>query len=237
NRPGYDLFSYNVYALCGDGCLMEGISSEAASVAGHLKLSNLCWIYDNNHVTIEGPTSLAFTEDVGSRFLSYGWNVVRVSDANDLYMLDRAYETFLHTDDRPTLIIIESHIGYGAPHRQDTAAAHGEPLGPVEVRLAKKLYGWNPDAEFYVPEAVPKNFQDQFGGRGAREHASWNELLSVYRKQYSDLADQIDRMQSGGLPDQWEAALPPFPADGKGMATRDSSGKVLNAIAAKIPWL
>ncbi|PYR98939.1 MAG: transketolase [Acidobacteria bacterium] len=237
NRPGYDLFSYNVYALCGDGCLMEGVSSEAASLAGHLKLSNLCWIYDDNHVTIEGATSLAFTEDVGSRFLSYGWNVTRVSDANDLAMLGRAYETFLNTHDRPTLIIVESHIGYGAPHKQDTAAAHGEPLGPEEVRLAKEFYGWNPDAEFYVPAGVQKNFQEQLGLRGAKTHALWNELFSAYRKKNPDLADQIDRMQRGELPEQWQNALPTFPADAKGLATRESSGKVLNAIAERVPWL
>ena len=237
NRPGYEVFNYNVYALCGDGCMMEGISGEAASLAGHLKLSNLCWIYDDNHVTIEGPTNITFTEDVGSRFLSYGWNVTRVSDANDFRMLARAYETFLHTNDRPTLIIIESHIGYGAPHKQDTAAAHGEPLGPKEVRLTKEFYGWDPDAEFYVPDGVQKHFQDQLGHRGINAHGLWNELFSTYRKQYPDLADQIDCMQRTELPEQWEAALPTFAADARGMATRDSSGKVLNAIAAKVPWL
>src|ERR1051326_8020207 len=237
NRPGYDLFNYNVYALCGDGCMMEGISSEAASLAGHLKLSNLCWIYDDNHVTIEGSTNITFTEDIGSRFLGYGWNVTRVSDANDLSMLGRAYETFLHTNDRPTLIIVESHIGYGAPHKHDTAAAHGEPLGLEEVRLAKEFYGWNPDAEFYVPEGVQKNFQDQLGRRGVEAHTPWNALLSDYGKQYPELADQLNRMQNGELPDQWEVALPVFPADVKGIATRESSGKVLNAIAPKVPWL
>jgi len=237
NRPGYDLFTYNVYAMCGDGCLMEGISSEAASLAAHLKLSNLCWIYDDNHVTIEGSTKITFTEDVGSRFLSYGWNVTRVSDANDLDMLGRAYEKFLHTEDRPTLIIVESHIGYGAPHKQDMAAAHGEPLGPAEVRLAKEFYGWNPDTEFYVPEGVQKHFQEQSGRRGAKAHALWNELFSAYRKQYPDIADHIDRMHGAALPDKWETALPIFQTDAKGTATRDSSGKVLNALAAKIPWL
>jgi transketolase len=237
NRPGYDLYNYNVYALCGDGCMMEGISSEAASLAGHLKLSNLCWIYDDNHVTIEGPTSITFSEDVGSRFLSYGWNVTRVSDANDLDMLARAYETFLHTNDRPTLIIVESHIGYGAPHKHDTASAHGEPLGPEEVRLAKEFYGWNPDAEFYVPEAVQTHFRDQSGRRGGKAHALWRELLSAYRRQYPDLADQTTRMQARNLPDKWETVLPTFPTDPKGTATRDSSGKVLNAIASKVPWL
>ncbi len=237
NRPGYDLFSYNVYAMCGDGCLMEGISSEAASLAGHLKLSNLCWIYDDNRITIEGPTSLAFTEDVGSRFLSYGWNVTRVSDANDLTMLDRAYETFLNTSDRPTLIIVESHIGYGAPHKQDTAAAHGEPLGPKEVRLAKEFFGWNPDAEFYVPEGVQNHFCEQLGSRGAKAHESWDELFAAYGSQYADLGVQIDQLQGGLLPEGWQGALPTFPADAKGVATRDSSGKVLNAVADKVPWV
>jgi transketolase len=237
NRPGYDVFAYNVYAMCGDGCLMEGISSEAASLAGHLRLSNLCWIYDNNRVTIEGSTNLAFTEDVASRFLSYGWNVTRVSDANDLDMLARAYETFLHTHDRPTMIIVESHIGYGAPHKQDTATAHGEPLGAEEVRLAKEFYDWNPDAQFFVPDGVQDNFRLQLGSRGAQAHASWNELFSAYRKQYADLAREIDFMQKGDLPEKWETALKPFPADSKGLATRDSSGKVLNALAEKVPWM
>jgi transketolase len=237
NRPGYDLFNYNVYALCGDGCMMEGISSEAASLAGHLKLSNLCWIYDDNHVTIEGPTRITFTEDVAARFLGYGWKVTHVSDANGLDKLVRAYETFLNTHDRPTLVIVESHIGYGAPHKQDTSAAHGEPLGPAEVRLAKEFYNWDPDAQFYVPDGVQAHFKEQLGRRGASLHSAWDDLLAAYRSQYPDLADQIDHMQRGELPEGWDSALPTFPADAKGMATRDSSGKVLNAIAAKVPWL
>ena len=236
NRPGYELFNYNIYAMCGDGCLMEGISSEAASLAGHLKLSNLCWIYDNNRVTIEGSTSIAFTEDVASRFLSYGWNVTRVSDANDLQMLGRAYQTFLSTVDRPTLIIVESHIGYGAPHKQDRASAHGEPLGLDEVRLTKQFYGWNPDAEFYIPDGVQQNFQDQIGHRGARLHGLWNEQFAAYRGHYPDLAHQIDCIQTGDLPDEWDV-LRSFPPDAKGMATRDSSGTTLNAIAEKVPWV
>ncbi len=237
NRPGYDLFNYNVYALCGDGCMMEGISSEAASLASHLKLSNLCWIYDDNHVTIEGPTSITFTEDVETRFLGYGWKVTHVSDANDLDMLVRAYETFLNTHDRPTLIIVESHIGYGAPHKQDTSAAHGEPLGPEEVRLAKEFYSWDPDTQFYVPDGVQAHFKEQLGRRGASLHSAWEDLFAAYRNQYPDLADQIDHMQRRDLPEGWDSALPTFPADAKGMATRDSSGKVLNAIAEKVPWL
>ena len=237
NRPGYDLFSYSIYALCGDGDLMEGISSEAASLAGHLKLANLCRIYDDNHVTIEGPTSITFTEDVAARFLGYGWNVTRVSDANDLEMLTRGYQTFLNTHDRPTLIIVQSHIGYGAPHKHDTRAAHGEPLGSEEVRLTKEFYGWDPDAQFYVPDGVPAHFKKQLSSRGATVRAAWEDMFAAYRKQYPDLADQIDHMQRRELPEGWDSALPTFPADAKGMATRDSSGKVLNAIAEKVPWL
>ena len=237
NRPGYELFDHNVYALCGDGDLMEGISSEAASLAGHLKLSNLCWIYDNNHITIEGATTLTFTEDVAARFRGYGWNVTRVSDANDLEMLSRGYQTFLDTLDRPTLIIVQSHIGYGAPHKQDTREAHGEPLGPAEVRLAKQFYAWDPDAQFYVPDGVPAHFRAECGRRGATLRAAWEKMLAAYGQQYPDLADQIDRMQRRDLPEGWDSALPTFPADAKGMATRDASGKVLNAIAEKVPWL
>jgi transketolase len=237
NRPRYELFDYRVYALCGDGDMMEGISSEAASLAGHLKLSNLCWVYDDNHITIEGPTRITFTEDVAARFLGYGWNVVRVSDANDLEMLARGFHTFLNTRDRPTLIIVQSHIGYGAPHKQDTRQAHGEPLGAQEVRLAKQFYGWDPDAQFHIPDGVTAHFEEQLGRRGASARAAWQELFAAYRQQYPDLADQIDRMQHRDLPEGWDRALPTFPADAKGMATRDSSGKVLNAIAEKMPWL
>ena len=225
NRPGYELFDHNVYALCGDGDMMEGISSEAASLAGHLKLSNLCWIYDDNHITIEGSTTLTFTEDVAARFRGYGWNVTRVSDANDLEMLSRGYQTFLDTPDRPTLIIVQSHIGYGAPHKQDTREAHGEPLGPAEVRLAKEFYGWDPDAHFYVPDGVPAHFRAQCGRRGATLRAAWEEMRAAYGQQYPDLADQIDRMQRRDLPEGWDSALPSFPADAKGMATRDASGQ------------
>ena len=237
NRPGYDLFDHNVYALCGDGDMMEGVSSEAASLAGHLKLSNLCWIYDDNRITIEGSTNLTFTEDVAARFLGYGWNVTRVSDANDLEMLTRGYQAFHNTPDRSTLIIVQSHIGYGAPHKQDTREAHGEPLGPEEVRLAKQFYGWDPDAQFYVPDGVPAHFREQLGRRGATNRAAWEKLFGAYRRPYPDLADQIDCMQHRELPEGWDSALPTFPADAKGMATRDSSGKVLNAIAERVPWL
>jgi transketolase len=237
NRPGYDLFAHKVYALCGDGDMMEGISSEAASLAGHLQLANLCWIYDDNHISIEGSTQITFTEDVAARFLGYGWNVTRVADANDLALLTCAYQTFLDTPDRPTLIIVQSHIGYGAPHKQDHKEAHGEPLGAEEVRLAKEFYGWDPDAQFYVPDGVQAHFSEQLGRRGTDAHAAWETLFAAYRQQYPDLADQIDCMQRRDLPEDWDNALPNFPSDAKGMATRDSSGKVLNAIAAKMPWL
>jgi len=237
NRPGFDLFDYNVYAFCGDGCMMEGISGEAASLAGHLKLSNLCWIYDNNHISIEGPTSIAFTEDVGARFKAYGWNVVHVTDANDLGMLAAAYQSFLDTKDRPTFIIVDSHIAYGAPHKHDTAEAHGEPLGPEEVRLAKEFYGMDPDKQFFVPDGVIEHFRSVSGERGRSLHAQWHETLSKYRQQYPDLADQIDHIDKRELPADWDKSLPSFPADPKGLATRESSGKVLNAIAQNVPWL
>jgi transketolase len=237
NRPGYDLFDHDVYVLCGDGDMMEGISSEAASLAGHLKLSNLCWIYDSNHITIEGSTNITFTEDVAARFLSYGWQVMRVSDANDLGMLARGYQVFRNTRDRPTLIIVQSHIGYGAPHKQDTHEAHGEPLGPEEVRLAKEFYGWDPHAQFLIPDGVVAHFKEQFGRRGATLRAAWTTSFAAYRTHYPHLADQIDHMQHREVPEGWDSALPVFPADAKGMATRDSSGTVLNAVAEKVPWL
>jgi transketolase len=237
NRPSYELFTHNIYALCGDGDMMEGISSEAASLAGHLQLSNLCWIYDDNHISIEGSTNITFTEDIAMRFLGYGWNVTRVSDANNLGLLIEAYQNFLNTPDRPTLIIVQSHIGYGAPHKQDQKEAHGEPLGAEEVRLTKEFYDWNPDVQFQVPEGVQAYFSEQFGRRGATAHTAWETLFASYRKQYPDLANQIDNMQHRGLPEDWDSALPSFVADEKDMSTRVASGKVLNAIAAKMPWL
>jgi transketolase len=237
NRPGFDLFDYNVYALAGDGCMMEGVSSEAASLAAHLGLSNLCWIYDDNRITIEGPTSLAFTEDVAARFIAYGWNVTRVSDANDLDMLARAYRCFLATTDRPTLIIVESHIGYGAPHRQDTREAHGEPLGADEVRLAKQFYGWDPDVQFFVPDGVREHFRANMGRRGAERRASWLERLAAYRREYPQLADQIDCIDQRKLPSGWDHDLAGFAPDAKGVAGRDASSKTLNTLAQRIPWL
>ena len=237
NRPGFELFDFNVYALCGDGCMMEGISGEAASLAGHLRLANLCWIYDNNHITIEGNTALAFTEDVATRFIGYGWNVTRVGDANDLEMLARAFRTFQSTNDRPTLIIVDSHIGYGAPHKQDTSGAHGEPLGDEEVRLAKRNYGWPEDKKFYVPDGVYDHFRQGIGKRGKDLRDAWFERIAEYRKHFPELAEELYRMQHRQLPEGWDSALPEFPADPKGLATRESSAKVLNAAAKNIPWL
>ena len=237
NRPGFELFDFNVYALCGDGCMMEGISSEAASIAGHLRLANLCWIYDNNHITIEGNTALTFAEDVATRFIGYGWNVTRVGDANDLEMLSRAFRTFQSTTDRPTLIIVDSHIGYGAPHKQDTSGAHGEPLGEEEIRLAKRNYGWPEDEE--VLRAGWRLRSLPAGDRQARKDLrdAWFERIAEYRTKYPELAEELFRMQHRQLPEGWDRDLPEFPADPKGLATRESSAKVLNAAAKNIPWL
>jgi transketolase len=237
NRPGFEIFDYNIYAVCGDGCMMEGVSSEAASLAGHLALDNLCWIYDNNHITIEGNTRIAFTEDIAARFLGYGWNVLRVGDANDIERIEQALDIFHKTKGRPTFIILDSHIGYGSPHKQDTAAAHGEPLGEEEVRLTKRDYGWPEDAKFLVPDAVRAHFAAGIGARGAQSRARWDELFAAYRAKYPELATEIDLMQRRGLPAGWERGLPVFPADAKGIAGRDASGKVLNVLAQNIPWL
>ena len=237
NRPGFDIFNFNVYAICGDGDLMEGVASEAASLAGHLKLSNLCWIYDNNRVTLDGPAEWSFSEDVMTRFKGYGWNVAQVTDANDLDLLARGYDNFLKSKDRPTLIVVDSHIGYGSPHKQDSYEAHGEPLGETEVKLVKKNYGWPEDAKFLVPDGVYDQFKNGVGKRGAEARAAWNAKYEEYKKQFPQLADQLNKMQSGQLPDGWDKDLPSFPADPKGMATRESSGKTLNALAKNIPWL
>jgi transketolase len=237
NRPDFEVFNYNIYTICSDGDMMEGIGGEAASLAGHLKLSNLCWMYDNNRVTLDGPASASFSEDVATRFIGYGWNVTRVTDANDLEMLARAFEVFQSTTDRPTLIIVDSHIGYGSPHKHDTNDAHGEPLGEEEVRLTKKFYGWPEDAKFLVPDGVREHFQDGVGKRGRESRAQWKKMFGEYAHQYPDLADHINRMQRRELPDEWDKNLPVFPADPKGMATRESSGKVLNVLAQNVPWL
>jgi transketolase len=237
NKPGFEIFGYNVYAICGDGCLMEGVSSEAASLAGHLGLDNLCWIFDNNRITIEGSTSITFTEDVAARFLAYGWNVLRVGDANDIDRIEHALRIFHRTQDRPTFIVLDSHIGYGSPNKQDTAAAHGEPLGEEEVRLTKRYYGWPEDAKFLVPEGVYQHFAEGIGARGAKARREWTERFESYRAKYPALAEEIDQMQRRELPSGWDRNLPVFPVDPKGIAGREASGKVLNVLAQNIPWL
>jgi len=237
NKQGFDLFTHRVFALCGDGDMMEGVASEAASIAGHLELGNLCWFYDNNRITIEGHTDLAFTEDVATRFVAYGWNVTRVADANDLAMLRRALDVFAKETTRPTLVIVDSHIGFGSPKKQDSHAAHGEPLGEDEIRATKKVYGWPEDAQFLVPDGVRERFASVMGARGAKLRAAWDETFARYRREFPALAAEIDAIQKHELPAGWDKALPTFPADAKGMATRDSSGKILNAIAPAIPWL
>ena len=237
NRPDFPLFDYDIFTLCGDGDMMEGVSSEAASLAGHQRLRNLCWIYDNNHITIEGRTDLAFSEDVASRFLAYGWTVQHIEDANDTHKLAQAIDNFRRARSGPSLIIVDSHIGYGSPNKHDSAAAHGEPLGAEEVRLAKRSYGWPEEAKFLVPDGVREHIRDGIGRRGRTLHEEWRRLFESYRVKHPDLADQIDRMQRREPPQGWDADIPVFPADAKGMATRESSGKVLNAIAKHYPWL
>jgi transketolase len=237
NRPDFTMFDYDVYTMCGDGDMMEGVTSEAASLAGHLMLGNLCWIYDSNGITIEGHTDLAFSEDVAARFLAYGWNVTRVGDANDTERIAQAIEEFQRTNDVPTLIIVDSHIGFGAPHKHDTSAAHGEPLGVEEIRLAKRSYGWPEDAKFLVPDGIREHFSAGIGQRGGELRAIWSASMETYRAKYPELADQIEKMQKRKLPDGWDTDLPSFPADSKGLASRDSSAKVLNAIASHYPWL
>jgi len=236
NRPGFEIFDYDIYTVCGDGCLMEGVGSEAASLAAHLGLDNLCWIYDNNHITIEGKTRITFTEDVEARFLAYGWNVLRVGNSNDIERIEHAIDVFRKTKERPTFIVLDSHIGYGSPHKQDTAAAHGEPLGEDEVRLVKKFYGWPEDARFFVPDGVYEHFAAGIGARGAKLRDQWTSLFAAYRGKYPELATEIEQMQKRELPTGWDRNLPVFPADAKGIAGRDASGKVLNVLAQNIPW-
>ena len=237
NRPGFELCDYDVYALCGDGDMMEGLSGEAASLAGHLKLPNLCWIYDNNHITIEGSTELAYGDDTATRFVGYGWNVTRVGDANDLDMLARAFETFKSTTDRPTLIIVDTHIAYGAPNKQDTSAAHGEPLGEEEVRLAKRAYGWPEDEKFHIPDGVREHFRAGIGERGKALRDAWMAKFEAFEREYPERADLAYRMFRRELPDGWDHGLPEFPASVKGVATRDASGQALNAIAKNVPFV
>jgi transketolase len=236
NKPGLELFDYNTYAICGDGCMMEGVSSEAASLAGHLALDDLCWIYDNNHITIDGKTKIAFTEDVAARFLAYRWNVLRIADANDLRSIEDALAVFRDTKDRPTLIILDSHIGYGSPHKVDTPAAHGEPLGEEEVKLVKRAYHWPENAKFLVPDGVVEHFADGIGQRGGKARRDWETMFAKYRERFPDLATEIDQMQRRELPAGWDRNLPSFPADPKGIAGRDASSQVLNVLAQNIPW-
>ncbi len=237
NRPGHEIVDHRVYAIAGDGCMMEGISQEAASLAGHLKLSNLVWIYDNNHITIEGNTALAFSDDVGTRFMSYHWNVLRVGDANDLELLDQALRTAEKETERPTLIIVDSHIAWGAPNKQDTSAAHGEPLGEEEIRLTKQRYGWPPDAKFLVPDETTQYMTQGAIDRGAKAEAEWSERFAAYKEAHPELASEWETMQAGNLPEGWDKDIPVFPTDEKGVAGRDASAKVLNAIAKNVPWL
>jgi len=236
NRDGHVLFDFDVYAQAGDGCMMEGIASEAASFAAHQRLSNLCWIYDSNRVTIEGHTDIAFTEDVAARFAAYGWNVTTVADANDLDQVERALHDFRSEHERPTLVVVHSHIGYGT-EVEDTPKAHGEPLGPEGVKAAKRFYGWPEDSDFLVPEGVYEHFADGIGARGRAAREEWEAAFADYRRSHPELADEIERMQRRELPDGWDADIPTFPADEKGVASRDSSGQVLNAVAKNVPWL
>jgi transketolase len=236
NTSDFTMFDFNVYALAGDGCMMEGISSEAASLAGHLQLSNLCWIYDSNRVTIEGHTDIAFTEDVAARFMGYGWNVTTVADVNDMDSVARALHSFLAEHERPTLMLVHSHIGYGSPV-EDSPKAHGEPLGADAVRATKRFLGLPDNVDFYVPDGVEDHFAAGIGKRGRDARTAWETTLQRYRGAYPELAGEIDQMQHRTLPDGWEAALPEFPPDPKGLATRDSSGRVLNAVAQRVPWL
>jgi transketolase len=236
NRPGFEIFDYNIYAVCGDGCMMEGVGSEAASLAGHLELDDLCWIYDNNHITIEGNTRITFNEDVAARFMGYQWNVLRVGDANDLQRIEDALVVFRKTKGRPTLIILDSHIGYGSPHKVDTAEIHGDPLGPEEVKLTKRAYGWPEDAKFLVPDGVYEHFNAGIGKRGADARKRWETLFASYRQKFPELATEIDQIQRRELPAEWDRNLPNFPADPKGIAGRDASGQVLNVLAQNIPW-
>ncbi len=237
NKPGFDIFDYDIYAVCGDGCMMEGVASEAASLAGHLGLDNLCWVYDNNHITIEGNTNITFTEDIAARFLGYGWNVLRVGDANDIERIEHALNVFRNTKGRPTFVILDSHIGYGSPHKQDSAEAHGEPLGDDEIKLTKRDYGWPEDAKFLVPDGVYEHFQAGIGERGAEMRKKWNDLFTAYRAKFSELATEVDQMQRRELRAGWDRNLPVFPTDPKGIAGRDASSKVLNVLAQNIPWL
>jgi transketolase len=236
NREGFQLFDHDVYVLCGDGDMQEGVAAEAASLAGHLKLSNLCWLYDSNHISIEGDTALSFDEDVGKRFEAYGWNVLHVNDANDVGALTAALDSFKQTDDKPTFIVVHSIIGWGSP-KAGSEKAHGEPLGADNIRATKKAYGWPEDKDFYVPDGVPEGFREAMRKNGFQRRDDWDAMLVRYGKEYPELAAELDLLLRDKLPEGWDADIPVFPADAKGVASRDSGGKVLNAIANRVPWL
>ncbi len=237
NKPGYSMFDWHVYVMAGDGDMNEGVASEAASTAGHLALSNLTWIYDSNQITIEGSTELAFTEDVSARFAAYGWHTIEVPDVNDMAAVRRALDEAKATTDRPSFIRVHSHIGFGAPHKEGTKEAHGEPLGDDEIKGAKRSYGWPEDAQFLVPDEVYQRFADGIGQRGATAHAAWTKLFEAYRRDYPDLARELDMINQHELPEGWDGDIPSWPADAKGVASRDSSQKVLNAIAPHVAWM
>lgn len=236
NRPGHEIIDYKVFAIAGDGCMMEGMSGEAASLAGHLGLDNLIWFYDNNHITIEGHTALAFSEDVAARFMGYNWHVQRVGDANDLEMIEESIGRAINETEQPSLIIVDSHIGFGSPNKQDTSAAHGEPLGEEEIRKTKINYGWDPDKKFYVPKAV-KEYRERVVRKGAVYEDEWDKKFLAYEREYPDLAKKFRHMENREMPKGWEKCLPEFPADAKGVPTRSSNSKILNAIVPEYPWL
>jgi len=238
SKPGFEsLFDHKVYVFCGDGCLMEGVASEACSLAGHLQLDNLVLMYDDNSITIDGRTSLAFTENVPERFAAYGWNTLTVNDANDMAAISASIEKANGTKGKPTIVSVKSIIGYGAPHKQNTEHAHGEPLGDDEIIAAKKFYGWPTDAKFFVPDSVYAAFKAGMGARGAAARAAWEAKFAEYKKANAEAATQVEHIFNGTLPEGWEKSLPVFPTDAKGMASRDSSGKVLNAVAKAVPWM
>ncbi|MCR9291069.1 MAG: transketolase [bacterium] len=237
NRPGFEIFDFDTYVLCSDGDLMEGVAQEAASLAGHLRLDNLCWLYDDNKITIEGETDLAFSEDMRKRFEGLGWNTLQVDDANDLEALSKALQEFKACKDKPTLIVVRSVIGFGSPNKANTHGAHGAPLGEDEIKLTKQAYGWPEDAKFLVPTEVPQYFNETIGKRGAAGSADWERLFADYRQSFAAEAAQLDALFAGQLPEGWDSGLSEFPADEKGLATRVSSGKVLNMLAPHLPWL
>ena len=236
NRPGFEVFDFDVYAMAGDGCYQEGVASEAASIAGHLKLNNLCWVWDNNHITIEGNTDWSFSEDVATRFVAYGWNITRVTDANDTERLKQAFNVARKESNRPTLVVVDSHIAWGAPNKQDTHGAHGSPLGDSEIAAAKEFYGFPPEEKFYVPDGVYDHFRSELEENGGKKRVAWEAMFEEYKKEYPELAQQIELMQGRKMPENWDANLPVYPPDEKGMATRSSNGKIMQFVAEACPY-